>query len=71
MSNKIRALIELIAAGLLGAGIMIGLKILSPNHGEQIFWVIWLTLFMYFAYTFKVSLLELQDLIKRFNKENQ
>jgi hypothetical protein len=68
MNLKIKALIQILIAGLFGAGLMIGFKILSPDYGEQIFWILWFTMFMYFAYTLKVATMELQEFIKSLDK---
>jgi hypothetical protein len=69
MTNKLKAIAELLIAGLVGAGVMIVLKIISPNYGEHIFWIGFLILLFYFAYTYKVALLELEDFIKSLNKD--
>ena len=71
MNNKLKAIIELLIAGLIGAGVMIGLKVISPEYGEHIFWVGFLILFTYFAYTYKVALLELEDFYKSLKKDNE
>ena len=71
MTNKMKALLEVLFAGLVGGALMVGLKILSPNYGEYIFWVGFLILFAYFAYTYKVALLELEDFYKSLKKDNQ
>lgn len=71
MSNKLKAFIEILLAGLAGAAVMIGLKIISPKYGEYIFWVGFLILFAYFAYTYKVALLELEDFYKSLKKDNE
>ena len=70
MTNKIKALIEILVVGLLGGALMIGLKILSPNYGEYIFWTGFLVVYVYFAYHYKVALLELEDLYKSLKTKN-
>lgn len=71
MSNKLKAFIEILLAGFAGAAIMIGLKIVTPEYGEYIFWAGFLILFAYFAYTYKVALLELEDFYKSLKKDSQ
>lgn len=71
MNNKLKAFIELSLTVLTGAVVMIGLKFFSPKYGEYIFWSGFLILFLYFAYTYKVALLELEDFYKSFKKDNE
>lgn len=71
MNNKLKAFIEILLAGLVGAAVMIGLKIVSPEYGEHIFWVGFLILLTYYAYTYKVALLELEDFYKSLKKDNE
>ena len=71
MTNKMKALLEVLFAGLVGGALMVGLKILSPNYGEYIFWVGFLILLTYYAYTYKVALLELEDFYKSLKKDNE
>ena len=71
MSNKLKAFVEILLAGFAGAAIMIGLKIVNPEYGEHIFWVGFLVLLTYYAYTYKVALLELEDFYKSLKKDNE
>ena len=71
MNNKLKAFIEILLAGLVGAAVMIGLKIVSPEYGEHVFWVGFLILLTYYAYTYKVALLELEDFYKSLKKDNE
>lgn len=70
MSNKMKAFLEIFSIVLLGAGVMIGLKVLSPVYGEYIFWSGFIVVYLYFAYTYKVALLELEDFYKSLNNKN-
>jgi len=71
MNNKIKVLIEILLVSFLSAGIMIGLKMFSPEYGEYIFWVGFSIVFLYFAYTYKLALLELEEFYKSLQKKNE
>lgn len=70
MTKKNKALIEILFFAFLGAVLMIILKILSPEYAEYIFWTGFLVVYVYFAYTYKVALLELEEFIKSLKSNN-
>lgn len=70
MTNKIKALIEILCITFLGAAMMVVLKILSPEYGEYIFWTGFLVVYVYFAYTYKVASMELKEFLKSLKSNN-